>query len=249
MNNESAKEILSAYRPDGSDAQNEIFKQALEQCQRDPGLRAWFTDQVQFDASIVRGLRDVRGPAEGKQAILAFANLENGKSRESGWRKVIPFMSIGIAAMLLLMIGLFNKFATSQGAADFDGANFSVSELVSEAMPLDHRSSDRTELVNWLEERNAPVPPELPEIFQMATVEGCRIFADGNGGKVSLFCFTMDGELVHVLTFDEQTRPYLKQPKGEWWSEGDWNMVAFEADQNLFAVATKLPVEKLSKYM
>lgn len=186
MNNESAKEILSAYRPDGSDAQNEIFKQALEQCQRDPELRAWFTDQIQIDASMVRGLRDIHihSPEEAKQA-----------------------------------------------------------------MPLDHRSDDRAELVHWLEQRNAPVPPELPDIFDAATAAGCRIFEDGRSGRVSLFCFQMDGGMCPCFTFDEQTRPYLKHPKDEWWCEGDWNMIAFEKEVNLFTIATQLWADRFSKYL
>lgn len=249
MNNQQAKEILSAYRPDGSDAQDENFKKALEQCRRDPELQAWFSDQVQFDAFMARKLREVRGPDEGKLAVLASLNMEVKQAPRSGWRRAFPYFSIGLAAIFLLSVGLFNILDNHKRDEGFNTDNFSVTHLVGEAMPLDHRSSNRAELETWLADRNAPVPPKLPEIFELATAEGCRVFEDGNGGKVSLFCFTMDGEFVHVLTFDDQTRQYLNRPKGEWWSEGKLNMIAFEKDQRLYAIATGLPAEKFSKYM
>lgn len=249
MNNHQAKEILSAYRPDGSDAQDKDFQEALEQCRHNAELQAWFTEQINFDASIVRHLREIRGPEEGKQAILAFTNLEQIPDKKSGLQKWIPLLSIGVAALVLLTISLFNSSKSNQTEGHFDVANFSIAELVGDAMPLDHRSKDRTEVVGWLRERNAPVPPTLPDIFQLATAEGCRLFTDGKGGQISLFCFEMDGELVHVLTFDKRTRQYFDRPQGTWWSKGDLNMIAFEADENLFAIATLLPTEKLGKFL
>ena len=99
MNNPSAKEILSAYRSDGSDAQDKNFEKALEQCRHDPQLRDWFAEQIHFDASVARRLRQVCGPEEGKQAILTFANLENKLVEKPGWRRAFPFWLVGIASM------------------------------------------------------------------------------------------------------------------------------------------------------
>ena len=40
MDNQTAKKILSAYRPDGTDATDPVFQDALAQCERDPQMRA-----------------------------------------------------------------------------------------------------------------------------------------------------------------------------------------------------------------
>jgi len=45
MDNPTAKEILSLYRPNGADARDPLFREALDQCKRDPGLAAWLNDQ------------------------------------------------------------------------------------------------------------------------------------------------------------------------------------------------------------
>jgi hypothetical protein len=42
MTNESAKFLLSAYRPNGTDAHDPVFKEALEQAPCDPELATWF---------------------------------------------------------------------------------------------------------------------------------------------------------------------------------------------------------------
>ena len=42
MTNERAKFVLGAYRPNGADAKDPMFAEALEQAKRDPNLAAWF---------------------------------------------------------------------------------------------------------------------------------------------------------------------------------------------------------------
>jgi hypothetical protein len=63
MRNECAKFLLSAYRPNGADARDPVFKEALEQVQRDPVLARWFREQRDFDEMISAKLRLVEPPA------------------------------------------------------------------------------------------------------------------------------------------------------------------------------------------
>ena len=46
MDNKTAKEILGAYRPNGSDALDETFKDALQHAERDPESKAWSKPNV-----------------------------------------------------------------------------------------------------------------------------------------------------------------------------------------------------------
>jgi hypothetical protein len=45
---DNAKLLLSAYRPNGADAQDPVFKEALELTQRDPELARWFRGRAGF---------------------------------------------------------------------------------------------------------------------------------------------------------------------------------------------------------
>ena len=63
ITNESAKFVLNAYRPNGADAQDPVFRDALEQAARDPELAAWFKEQRTFDSLIAGKLAEFEPPA------------------------------------------------------------------------------------------------------------------------------------------------------------------------------------------
>ena len=69
MTNQDAKLVLSAYRPNGADARDPFFEQALQQAKRDPELMEWFEKQRAFDRVMVAKLRTIEPPAR-----LEFTN-------------------------------------------------------------------------------------------------------------------------------------------------------------------------------
>ena len=71
ITNQSAKFVLNAYRPNGADAQDPVFRVALEQAARDPELAAWFKEQRSFDSLIADKLAEIQPPANLYSAILA----------------------------------------------------------------------------------------------------------------------------------------------------------------------------------
>ena len=75
MNNDTAKEILSAYRPDGQDAADPCFKEALEQAQRDPDLRAWFERERLRDQAMASFVSQHPVHGNHKQALLTMVCL------------------------------------------------------------------------------------------------------------------------------------------------------------------------------
>ena len=68
---DNAKLMLSAYRPNGADAQDPVFKEALELAQRDPELARWFRGERDFDQMISSKLRLIEPPVVLEAAILA----------------------------------------------------------------------------------------------------------------------------------------------------------------------------------
>ena len=71
MTNQDAKLVLSAYRPNGADARDPFFEQALQQAKRDPELMEWFEKQRAFDCVMVAKLRTIEPPAGLNSQILA----------------------------------------------------------------------------------------------------------------------------------------------------------------------------------
>ena len=71
MTNECAKFLLSAYRSNGADAQDPVFKEALDQARHDPVLANWLREQREFDEIISAKLCSIEPPAGLREAILA----------------------------------------------------------------------------------------------------------------------------------------------------------------------------------
>src|SRR6185295_12013962 len=98
MNNQEAKFILGAYRPDGSDATDPMFAEALTMVERDPELRDWLERQRAFDRAVAAKVRAIVPPAELREAILAGGRAS--RPRRLWWTN--PVVLVAAAAMVVL---------------------------------------------------------------------------------------------------------------------------------------------------
>jgi hypothetical protein len=239
MDNPNAKEILSAYRPHGADADDAAFQDALRQCESDPELRAWFASERAFDERMSTVLENVRAPREGKQAILATSVFSDGAKPSRRWH----WWGLGLAAALLMAPAwlLLMQSGSPTGAPPHVAtvAVPSLAELAENAMPLDFEGRDTGSLLAWLAGRGAPQPARLPDALAAANAAGCRVFDFGEAGQVSLLCFEIDGSIVHFFIFDERSGPRFAEPTDAWKREGDWHLLPFEDNGRLMALATK----------
>ena len=64
MKNDEAKFILSAYRPDGDDAGDARFAEALAQAEQDPELAPWLQEERRFDSVFCDALGAVPVPPD-----------------------------------------------------------------------------------------------------------------------------------------------------------------------------------------
>ncbi len=233
MDNPAAKELLSAYRPNGADARDPIFREALDQCEHDPGLASWLKHQQAFDARISALLTNIHAPETDRDTLLATASLDvRHSSRLSRWSRIV----LPMAAMLLIALGIM--FALNPRVSRIP-EDFHVARLADSARSLDHMADSADELRAWVRTQGAPVPATLPALFETAQGNGCKVFEDGRGGKVSLLCFSIEGQLVHLFVFDDQTRALVKASEEDWQQERGWNVRILEADGQLLAVATR----------
>jgi hypothetical protein len=71
MNIEEAKMILSAYRPDGQDAGDPQFQEALELTKQNPDLPRWFAEAQAWDTRVTATLKQIASPpTELRSALL-----------------------------------------------------------------------------------------------------------------------------------------------------------------------------------
>lgn len=244
MDNQTAKEILSAYRPGGEDATDPFFKDALSQCERDPGMRTWFEEQRAFDERIASALQSIRAPESGKRAILALAQVGEAKNTRSRsfWRR--PSAWIAVAACLTVAFISLISVNSSPNEQKMAHAQ-DLTSMVASAMPLEFRHSDSNRVLNWLEERGAPISASLASKITAIPAAGCRIFEMPNGGKVSLICLQVDRELVHVFVYDNEAQKHFKGPINHWWQEDGYNLIATQKDEQLVAYATRADPDKV----
>ena len=82
MDNERARFILRSFRPDGADADDRDFAEALELAVRDRELGEWLARERELDAGFARALERIELPAGLREDILrAFAAAEDGPVR------------------------------------------------------------------------------------------------------------------------------------------------------------------------
>jgi hypothetical protein len=238
VDNREARFILSAYRPDGQDANDQRFVEALDQARRDPILERWFEKSVAFDAVTTEILCAVAVPADLRENILAGVKM----SRPLRWSKRFNW---AIAAALILIATLGSLIWHSTLSVPLAGwqneALGVISSLVRNESSFDAQSHNPTELVSWLRANHAPAAQPLPRNLEKFRSLGCKTFFR-DGKPVSVICFTRpDGGLIHLVASraaGEQRKSGARLvQQGQWatatWSEGDMTyMLALEGSRD-----------------
>jgi len=242
MDNQTAQEILSAYRYSGEDANDPFFHEALAQCEHDPAMKRWLVEQRTFDEQLVDLLNTIPAPESGKRTILALAKTDDEleSTRPSFWRRYRSLFAI--AAAVTLAFVLMNSIVSFSGAdtapAQASGET-GLTDWIAQSMPLEFHHEDTRAVLTWLAEHDAPVPEALSSDWLGTSAEGCRIFKDPQGGTISLICLQVDGELVHVFIFDQEAAENFDAPRNKWWQEAGYNLIAQKRGNQLVALATR----------
>ncbi|MBK1877320.1 hypothetical protein [Pelagicoccus mobilis] len=256
MDRETAKEILSAYRPNGTDALDDNLQAALEQARRDPELNKWFESQIDFDKRQAGALASIKGPEAGKKAILATALFQDeAEPIEQPAKKKIVFVNWwrqAAAAAVVAFAALYSVFLYDRpdpelGELSHASWLHSVSILADSALPLDKRGNQIPAIHQWLDQRGAPHATSLPGSLTHETqLAGCRIFDLPNGKKASLVCFAEGSDFVHVFTVRKSDLQGMPIQEQSWERQGDWNLFAWSEGDMLMTIASKLSPEALT---
>ncbi len=197
MNNREAKFVLSAYRPNGLDATDPAFAEALAQAKADPELGAWLAREQAHAAAVADQLKSIMPPPGLRDAILAGGRLSRPAAQSSAWwRQPVWLAAAATLAILLVATSVFWTRAASGRTLEEYALNF-----VARGFLLQKHGADVTELRAWLAERGGPVPRELPAKFARLRALGCSTL-EFHGRELSLVCFEQDGREFHLFVAD-----------------------------------------------
>jgi hypothetical protein len=191
MTIEEAKFILSAFRPNGSDAGSATFCDALHMAGDDPMLKAWFAQSRAHDEAVAGKLRQINPPEGLREAILAGVRVSDPRgSKGLGWGWIA-----GLAAAAALVIGVFSIRAPvhpESGASTLAG--FAISDMVNQR----HGSSGEpaSALVAELRVKGAKMPSAEQIDFERLRDTGCRTL-NFAGHDVLEVCFLREGAQYH----------------------------------------------------
>ncbi len=203
MTNNEAKFILSAYRPNGRDADNPVFQEALQQARNDPALTAWFAREQAHDAAIGAKLAQVAPPAGLREAILAGGRA-SGAARWP-WRTPALWFALAASLAVALWFGVgkgtnrsavevarFAAFAARDTAHEKHGGHGPAAGELAAVL-----SSSTTHLANGL----------AVDISSLRA-NGCRTVSFA-GHDVLEVCFQRDGAWFHCYIANRADFPGL----------------------------------------
>lgn len=241
MTNESAKFVLSAYRPNGADAKDPIFAEALEQAKRDPNLGAWFEEQRTFDQILTERLQQIEPRPHLRSTIISGLRAAPPRAR---W---LPISWLAVAAAVavggLVLVGrIIPGGSNSNTLAQFKSDAMAMLS-VSPAPKLDLLSEDLQETRRFIDERHAPRMATLPAALQQIPTAGCRVFK-WHDFPASLTCFEIPGgQFVHLVVIDEKAFGSQSIPEG-FQSVGQWQIKLQRSRGHVILWASRVPMNE-----
>lgn len=248
MKNQDAKFILGAYRPDGQDAEDAMFKESLAQAESDPELRTWLEKQRRVDRAFARKMEQIAPPAGLKEAIFSGARVSAPKSRQSRWLSM-PWLAAAAAVVLLTAVGIGWRFggpAAPTTAAEL--AALALRDMTeSEKAHAGHTPALATEQAAM---ENAAVPFSIASLkLDLADLhnKGCRTVSLG-GHEMFEICFERGGVWYHVYVGRRSDfAPGDIDPRGLLAQRGEFASTAWSSGDQVYALVTGAGVEALRR--
>lgn len=190
MNNEQAKFILRAYRPNGRDTGDAVFCEALRQAQADPALGAWFAREQAYDAVVSAKLGATTPPAGLREAILAGGQVSTTAARPR--RGLAPWLALAASVAVILAAGAV-YWIRSAGPARADLGQMTQFAL---ADPVSAHTGPHADKLGafgaWLENPANRVSAGVPADLTQLKAQHCRTVSIA-GHEVFEICFQRGG--------------------------------------------------------
>jgi hypothetical protein len=226
MNNQEAKLILQAYRPNGQDASDPFFAEALEQVRRDLDLEKWFTEETTLNSRIQTHLHSaIPIPPGLKSDLLA---LRKTVQPVPWW-----FQPAKLAAVALVLASLgVALLLIPQRPAQL--ALFRDTMARSSLQMQEHvafESHDIASIRQWLQNKNIQTNFDFPTALQAGTgtAQGCRV-VDWNGHQATMICFIVNGKHMDLFVMDRAGLPDFPENDAPQYASANGLMTAMWTD-------------------
>lgn len=207
MNNQEAKLILQAYRPNGQDASDPFFAEALEQVRRDPELEKWFAEENNLNHHIQTKLQTaIPVPPGLKSDLLA---LRKTVRPTPWWLQPTKLAAVGLILASLGAILMAIPQRQTQLAAFRE--TMARSSLQKQGH-IEFESHNIASIQQWLQSQNMQTNFNLPATLQAGTgtAQGCRV-VDWNGHQATMICFIVNGQHMDLFVMDRTGLPNIPE--------------------------------------
>lgn len=195
MTQSEARFILSAFRPNGADAVDPSFAEALAQASSDPELRAWFEHSRAHDARIASRLAEIAPPPGLREAILAGARVSRPPPPSSRISRFWPvWLTVAAAAGLAIAVWLRGPLL-ARGPSPMVFAAFADYD-----MTHGHHGGSGAATGEWaarLASSQTPLSEAAGADFDRLQQSGCRTLHFA-GRDLLEVCFVREGVQYHL---------------------------------------------------
>ncbi len=245
MNREEARFILHAYRPNGEDAHDPQFEEALALVRNDPELAHWFAREQALDAAIAGRIHSVSPPPDLTTQLLLARKVIRPKP---WWRKPAWIAAAASVALLISAASLWWLHRSNETEfASFRGTMIEAS--LDMRKHIDVMGLDAGELKQWLiENRGHPgfvLPPRLAD----KGIMGCKVL-DWHGRRVTLLCLKFGGKHVDVFVINESDLPRVSLSAAPVFaSERGMTTATWRREGKIYFLAGNIPESDLKQLL
>jgi hypothetical protein len=245
MNKQEAKFILGVYRPNGLDAGDATFNDALALAEKDPELRAWFSAQSRFDNAVTGKLKEVVPPPGLREAILAGGRVSAVRAK-SAWRTTTIWLAAAAAIALVASVAV--KFRSGSGRPNgVELAAFALDDLANHDKQHIGSPPGSDAVVAQLTNARVPLMRGLDVNLDALRKEHCRIVRV-DGKEVFELCFKREGSWYHVyIGHRRDFAPGSIDPRAAMTVQGQFAATAWADAEHVYAVVTRDGPEALQR--
>ncbi|HEX4266148.1 MAG TPA: hypothetical protein VH597_17560 [Verrucomicrobiae bacterium] len=183
MNNEQAKDILKLYRPGTADAADPAFIEALELCERDAEMKAWFADHCAVYSALRSKFRQISVPEGLKEQIIA----ERPIHRTPVWQRAV--LAAGAFAAVALVAFNVQQSWHPREPHDFTAYRSYMDSLAMRGYYMDLETNNLDQIRMFLSQKKAIADYVLPsDLEKNSKAAGC-VATTWQGKPVSMICF------------------------------------------------------------
>lgn len=243
MTNEEAKFMLQGYRPNGADADNEAFAEALKQAERDPALREWFEREQAFDAVVAGKLREIQPPPGLRESILAGKKMTPPQSEPPArpWWAQTWTVGLAAAAAIVMVFSVALTQPTDEPVGELVRME-PIIKLAMEDIGGAHGAGTHASALGtfgaWVLDANNRLQADgMPVDLEYLRSMGCRTI-NVAGHDVFEICFERDSKTFHLYIVDrEDCDPTSLHHEPMFHEKGDFAAASWACDHFAYLVA------------